>query len=222
MLPLLSPGNPHVRIYLLVVLLCTRCSTPWPQHRLAYTTIYAPSYTSPSQHPSTQSLTPRRQIFEKLGIKQFKPTLLDEAATKLTSESCKPSRFTTFDEACAHPEATHSMHHGQAGPVRMVTVGGIAYFPPVNDAAVLKPKVALSNAREPSAAPETASTAEALGPEPPCPALQAEKPIEPRLSQCRYWSRCPRRNGRRRRRTSCRYPLGRRSRWPRRYPMALA
>ena len=63
------------------------------------------------------------------------------------------------------------MHHGQAGPVRMVTVGGIAYFPPVNDAAVLKPKAALSNAREPSAAPETASTAEAPPREPPCAAL---------------------------------------------------
>ena len=116
------------------------------------------------------------------------------------------------------------MHHGQAGPVRMVKdlVGGTAFFPMNVNAAVFKPKAVLSNALEPSAAPETASTAEALGPEPPCPALQAEKPIEPRLSQCRYRSRRPRRNGRRRRRTSCRYPLGRRSRWPRRYPMALA
>ena len=107
-------------------------------------------------------------------------------ATKPTSEACKPSWSTTFDEACAHPEAELFVHHGQAGPVRMVTVGGIAYFPPVNDAAVLKPKVALSNAREPSAAPETASTAEAPPREPPCAALCAggEATAEPRLSQC--------------------------------------
>ena len=116
---------------------------------------------------------PRRQIFEGLGIKQLKspPTLLDEAAIKRTPEPSKPSRFTTFDQACRYPEAKQSLHHGQAGPVRMVTVGGIAYFPPVNDAAVLKPKAALSNAREPSAAPETASTAEAPPHEPPCAAL---------------------------------------------------
>ena len=114
------------------------------------------------------------QIFAELGIDtEFKspPPLLDKVATKPTSEACKPSWSTTFDEACAHPEAEHIVHHGQAGPVRMVTVGGIAYFPPVNDAAVLKPKAALSNARKPSAAPETASTAEAPPREPPCAAL---------------------------------------------------
>ena len=127
---------------------------------------------SPSRQPSTPSPV-RRQIFEALGIKQFKspPTLLDEAAIKSTPEPSKPSRFTTFDEACQYPEAKQSVHHGQAGPVRMVKVGGMAFFPK-NDAAAFKPKAVLSNALEPSAAaPETASTAEALGPEPPCAAV---------------------------------------------------
>ena len=115
----------------------------------------------------------RRQIFEDLGIKQFKspPTLLDEAAIERTSEPSKPSRFTTFDEACQYPEAKQSLHHGQAGPVRMVKVGGMAFFP-ANDAAAFKPKAVLSNALEPPlAALETASTAEALGPQPPCAAV---------------------------------------------------
>ena len=127
---------------------------------------------SASQEPSTQSNPLRRQIFEALGIKQFKspPTLLDEAAIKRTSEPSKPSRFTTFDEACQYPEAKQSLHHGQAGPVRMVKVGGMAFFP-ANDAAAFKPKAVLSNALEPAAALETASTAEALGPEPPCAAV---------------------------------------------------
>jgi len=112
-------------------------------------------------------------MFEALGIKQFKspPTLLDEAAIKSTPEPSKPSRLTTFDEACQYPEAKQSVHHGQAGPVRMVKVGGMAFFP-ASDAAAFKPKAVLSNALEPSAAaPETASTAEALGPEPPCAAV---------------------------------------------------
>ena len=116
---------------------------------------------------------PRRQIFEGLGIKQLKspPTLLDEAAIKRTPEPSKPSRFTTFDQACRYPEAKQSLHHGQAGPVRMVKVGGMAFFPK-NDASAFKPKAVLSNALEPSAAaPETASTAEAFGPEPPCAAV---------------------------------------------------
>ena len=106
----------------------------------------------------------RRQIFEALDIKQFKspPTLLDEAAIKSTPEPSKPSRFTTFDQACRYPEAKQSLHHGQAGPVRMVKVGGMAFFPK-NDAAAFKPKAVHSNALEPqSAALETASTAEAL------------------------------------------------------------
>ena len=117
---------------------------------------------------------PRRQIFEDLGITQFKspPSLLDEAAIKSTPEPSKPSSFTTFDEACQYPEAKQSVHHGPAGPVRMVKVGGMAFFPK-NDAAAFKLKAVHSNALEPqSAALETAaSTAEALGPEPPCAAV---------------------------------------------------
>ena len=112
------------------------------------------------------------QIFKDLGIKQFKspPTLLDETAIKSTPEPSKPSRFTTFDQACQYPEAKQSVHHGQAGPVRMVKVGGMAFFPK-NDAAAFNPKAVLSNALEPSAALETASAAEALGPDPPCAAV---------------------------------------------------
>ena len=57
----------------------------------------------------------RRQIFEDIGIKQFKspPTLLDEAAIERPSEPSKLSRFTTFDEACQYPEAKQSLHHGR-------------------------------------------------------------------------------------------------------------
>ena len=139
-----------------------------PRPRLAYT-IYAPACMIAPQQPSTQSNPVRRQIFEALGIKNFKspPTLLDEAAIKRTSEPSKPSRFTTFDEACQYPEAKQSLHHGQAGPVRMVKAGGMAFFP-ANDAAAFKPKAVLSNALVPSV---PAPTAEALGSEPPCAAV---------------------------------------------------
>ena len=48
---------------------------------------------------------PRRQILEELGVKpKSRSTLLDDAAAKPTSESCKPSRLITVDEACAHPD----------------------------------------------------------------------------------------------------------------------
>ena len=58
------------------------------------------------------------------------------------------------------------MHHGQAGPINVVEAKGMIFYIP-NDAAVLEPKAVCSNALEPSAAPEAASTAAALGPEPP-------------------------------------------------------
>ena len=128
-----------------------------------------PTSLNPSQHPSTLKL--RRQIFEELDIEHSypaqvsRPTLLDEAI-KPTSEPCKP-RLLTVDEACAHQEAKHSMHHGQASPACVVEDKGVTFYIP-NDAAVLEPKAVCSNALEPSAAPEAASTAAALGPEPPC------------------------------------------------------
>ena len=57
------------------------------------------------------------------------------------------------------------MHHGQAGLIRTVEAEGVTYFIR-NDVVVLEPKAVCSNALEPSAAaPETTSTAEALGPE---------------------------------------------------------
>ena len=60
------------------------------------------------------------------------------------------------------------MHHGQAGLIRTVEAEGVTYFIR-NDVVVLEPKAVCSNALEPSAAaPETTSTAEALGPEPSC------------------------------------------------------
>ena len=110
---------------------------------------------------------PRRQILEELGIKpKSRSTLLDDATTKPISEPCKPSRLITVDEACAHPEAKHSVRHGQVSPARVVEAKGVTFHIP-NDAAVLEPKAVCSNALEPSAAPEAASTAAALGPEPP-------------------------------------------------------
>ena len=113
-----------------------------------------------SQHPSPQ---PRRQILEELGIKSSS-TLLEQAAVK----PCTPSRFTTFDEAWDHPGAKHSVHHGPTGPVRMVELGGMVFFP--GSAMMVQPEAVLSNVLEPSAAPKSASTAEALGPEPLCAA----------------------------------------------------
>ena len=122
-----------------------------------------PTSLNPSQHPSTLKL--RRQIFEELDIEHSypaqvsRPTLLDEAI-KPTSEPCKP-RLLTVDEACAHQEAKHSMHHGQAGLMRTVEVEGVTYF--------IRNDVVCSNALvESSAAPKAASTAQALGPEPSC------------------------------------------------------
>ena len=118
---------------------------------------------NPSQHPHERSKH-RRQIFEELGIEYSYPaqvsrsTLLDEAA--VPSEPCKP-RLLTVDEACAHQEAKHSMHHGQAGLMRTVEVEGVTYF--------IRNDVVCSNALvESSAAPKAASTAQALGPEPSC------------------------------------------------------
>ena len=95
----------------------------------------------------------------------------DEArAIKPTSEPCKPSVFITVDKACAHPEAKHSVHHGQAGPVCVVEAEGVALHLS-NDAAVLEPKAVCLNTPEPLAAPaEAESTAAALGPELPCTA----------------------------------------------------
>ena len=112
-----------------------------------------------SQHPSPQ---PRRQILEELGVKASS-TLLEQASIK----PCTPSRFTTFDEAWDHPGAKHSAHHGPTGPVRMVELGGMVFFP---GAAMVQPEAVLSNVLEPSAAPKSASTAKALGPEPLCAA----------------------------------------------------
>jgi hypothetical protein len=113
-----------------------------------------------SQHPSPQ---PRRQILEELGV-NASSTLLEQASIK----PCTPSRFTTFDEAWDHPGAKHSAHHGPTGPVRMVELGGMVFFP--GSAAMVQPEAVLSNVLEPSAAPKSASTAEALGPEPLCAA----------------------------------------------------
>ena len=120
-----------------------------------------------------------RQILEELDVKYSYPaqvsrsTLLDhdKAAIKPTSEPCEPSTFiVTVDDACAHPEAKHSVHHGLAGPVNVVEAKGETFYIPI-DAAVLEPKAVCSNALEPSAAPEAAaSTAAALGPELPCAA----------------------------------------------------
>ena len=125
---------------------------------------------------------PRRQVFEDM-VRGYgtnpksRSTLLDKAAIKSTSEPCKPSGFITVDEACARPEAKHSVHHGQAGPINVVEAKGMIFYIP-NDAAVLEPKAG-SNALEPSAAPEAVSTAAALGPERPCaaacPAVMAPK-----------------------------------------------
>ena len=94
----------------------------------------------------------------------------DEArAIKPTSEPCKPSVFITVDKAHAHPDAKHSVHHGQAGPVCVVEAEGVT-FHLSNDAAVLEPKAVCSNTLEPSAAPGAESTAAAFGPELPCAA----------------------------------------------------
>ena len=117
---------------------------------------------------------PRRQVFEDM-VRGYgtnpksRSTLLDKAAIKSTSEPCKPSGFITVDEACARPEAKHSVHHGQAGPINVVEAKGMIFYIP-NDAAVADPKLVCSNALEPSAAPEAVSTAAALGPELPCAA----------------------------------------------------
>ena len=117
---------------------------------------------------------PRRQVFEDM-VRGYgtnpksRSTLLDKAAIKSTSEPCKPSDFITVDKACAHPEAKHSVHHGQAGPINVVEVKGMVFYIP-NDAAVVDPKAVCSNALEPSAAPEAVSIAAALGPDPPCAA----------------------------------------------------
>ena len=93
-----------------------------------------------------------------------------EAAITPTTEPCKPSVFITVDKACAHPEAKHSVHHGQAGPVCVVEAEGVALHLS-NDAAVLEPKAVCLNTPEPLAAPaEAESTAAALGPELPCAA----------------------------------------------------
>ena len=107
--------------------------------------------------PSPQ---PCRQILEELGIKSSS-TLLEQAAVK----PCTPSRFTTFDEAWDNPGAKHSVHHGPTGPVRMVELGGMTFFP---GPAMVQPEAVLFNVLEPSVAPEAASAAEALGPEPLC------------------------------------------------------
>ena len=120
---------------------------------------YKPDASTRLAMPSPQ---PRRQILEELGIKSSS-TLLEQAAVK----PCTPSRFTTFDEAWDHPVAKYSVHHGPTGPVRMVELGGMAFFP---RPAMAQPEAVLSNVLEPSAAPEAASTAEALGPEPLCAA----------------------------------------------------
>jgi hypothetical protein len=103
---------------------------------------------------------PRRQILEELGIKSSS-TLLEQAAVK----PCTSSRFTTFDEAWDNPGAKHSVHHGPTGPVRMVELGGMTFFP---GPAMVQPEAVLFNVLEPSVAPEAASAAEALGPEPLC------------------------------------------------------
>ena len=121
---------------------------------------YKPDASTRLAIPSPQ---PRRQILEELGIKASS-TLLEQAAVK----PCTPSRFTTFDEAWDHPGAKHSVHHGPTGPVRMVELGGMVFFP--GAAAMVQPEAVLSNVLEPSAAPKSASTAEALGPEPLCAA----------------------------------------------------
>ena len=120
---------------------------------------YKPDASTRLAIPSPQ---PRRQILEELGIKASS-TLLEQAAVK----PCTPSRFTTFDEAWDNPGAKHSVHHGPTGPVRMVELGGMTFFP---GPAMVQPEAVLSNVLEPSAAPEAASAAEALGPEPLCAA----------------------------------------------------
>ena len=120
---------------------------------------YKPDASTRLAIPSPQ---PRRQILEELGIKASS-TLLEQAAVK----PCTPSRFTTFDEAWDNPGAKHSVHHGPTGPVRMVELGGMTFFP---GPAMAQPEAVLSNVLEPSAAPKSASTAEALGPEPLCAA----------------------------------------------------
>jgi hypothetical protein len=118
---------------------------------------YKPDASTRLAIPSPQ---PRRQILEELGIKASS-TLLEQAAVK----PCTPSRFTTFDEAWDNPGAKHSVHHGPTGPVRMVELGGMTFFP---GPAMVQPEAVLFNVLEPSAAPEAASAAEALGPEPLC------------------------------------------------------
>ena len=93
-----------------------------------------------------------------------------EVAIKPTTEPCiKPSVFITVDKARAHPDAKHSVHYGQAGPVCVVEAEGVT-FHLSNDAAVLEPKAVCSNTLEPSAAPGAESTAAAFGPELPCAA----------------------------------------------------
>jgi len=121
--------------------------------------LYKPDASTRLAMPSPQ---PRRQILEELGVKSSS-ILLEQAAIKL----CTPSRFTTFDEAWDNPGAKHSVHHGPTGPVRMVELGGMTFFP---GPAMVQPEAVLSNVLEPSAAPEAASAAEALGPEPLCAA----------------------------------------------------
>ena len=92
-----------------------------------------------------------------------------EASITPTTEPCKPSVFIIVDKACAHPEAKHSVHLGQADPVCVVEAKGVALHLS-NDAAVLEPKAVCLNTLEPSAAPKAESTAAALGSELPCAA----------------------------------------------------
>ena len=156
------------------------CSSLWPRAAVASPTPRTNMHTSASLAiPTNAILNLCRQILEELDVKYSYPaqvsrsTLLDhdEAAVKPTSEPCEPSTFiVTVDEACAHPEAKHSVHHGLAGPINVVEAKGETFYIPI-DAAVLEPKAVCSNALEPSAAPEAAaSTAAALGLEPPCAA----------------------------------------------------
>ena len=133
------------------------------QHRApACTSLYIPRNIS-----STQSSTRLRQILVVLGAKVSDPsiqvsqsTLLDEAAIKPASEPSKPSKFATFDEACALPEAKHSVHHELGGPACGAEAVGMSFY---NEPKAVRPK-----ALESSAVPDESATL--LDSEPSCAA----------------------------------------------------
>ena len=122
----------------------------------------------PSQHLiNAISSTRLRQILVVLSVKVSDPsiqvsqsTLLDEAAIKPASEPSKPSKFATFDEACALPEAKHSVHHELGGPACGAEAVGMSFY---NEPKAVRPK-----ALESSAVPDESATL--LDSEPSCAA----------------------------------------------------